>query len=73
MWCINSICQIVSALLVVSTIFCYARAMVNRELLILGFKPKYNIRKISLWAKYNVIIAVITLIVWIVNALICLC
>lgn len=73
MWWINSICQIVSILLLVSISFCHARTMVNRELLILGFKPKYNIRKISLWAKINVIIAVITLIVCIVNALICLC
>lgn len=72
MWWISSICQIVSTYLLVSMIFCYARAMVNRELLILGFKPKYNIRKISLWVKINVIIAVITLIVCIVNALICL-
>lgn len=72
MWWINSICQIVSTLLLISTMFCYARAMVNRERLILGFEPKYNRQKISLWAKTNVIIASIILIVLIVNTLICL-
>lgn len=67
---INSICQLVSTFTLVSMMFCYSRIVVNRELLELGLEPKYDTRKLSLWSKTNLIIAVITLVVVIVNGIV---
>lgn len=68
MWWINSVCQLVSIFLFVSMVFCYAKIRVNTELLKLGLEPKYNVKKLSLWSKTNIIIAVITLFVVMANA-----
>ncbi len=71
MWWINSICQLVSTFVLVSMVFSYARIRVNTEFLKLGLEPKYNVKKLSLWSNTNLIIAVITFVVVIVNALVC--
>lgn len=73
MWWINSICQLVSTFVLVSMVFCYARLRVNIELLKLGLEPKYDPKKLSLWCKTNLIIAFITFVVVIVNAIVWLC
>lgn len=67
---INSICLLVQILTLVSIMFCYSRSVVNSELLELGLEPKYDTRKLSLWSKTNLIIAVITLVVVIVNSIV---
>ena len=70
MWWINSIWQLVSTFLLVSMMFCYSRSLVNIELLALDIVPKYDTRKLYLWSKTNLIIAVITFVVVIVNGIV---
>jgi hypothetical protein len=70
MWWINSICEIVSWLVVLSSFFCYGRIMINKERITLGFEPKYNPKKLSLWIDINLIVAIISLAVIIINSVI---
>jgi hypothetical protein len=70
MWWINSICSIVSLLVVLSSFFCYGRIMINKERIRLGFEPKYNPKKLSLWSNISFIVAIISLAVIIINSVI---
>lgn len=70
MWWINSLCQLVSIFTLASMMFCYSRNVVNRELFELGLEPKYDTQKLSLWRKTNLIIAVITFVVVILNGIV---
>lgn len=70
MYWINSICNIVSLLVLVSSFFCYGRIMINKERITLGFEPKYNPKKLSLWSNINLIIATISFVTVIVNTVI---
>lgn len=70
MWWINSICNIVSWLVFLSLFFCYGRIMINKERMKLGFEPKYNPKKLSLWSTINFIVAMISLVVTIINSVI---
>lgn len=72
MWWINSICNIVSWLVVLSLFFCYGRIMINKERKMLGLEPKYNPKKLSLWVNINLIIAIISFVVTIINSVIML-
>jgi hypothetical protein len=67
MWWINSICSIVSLLVVLSSFFCYGRIMINKERITLGFEPKYNPKKLSLWIDINLIIAIISFVITSIN------
>lgn len=70
MWWINSICEIVSWLVVLSSFFLVGRIIVNKERMMLGFEPKYNPKKLSLWSNINFIVAIISLAVIIINSVI---
>jgi hypothetical protein len=70
MWWINSICNTVSWLVVLSSFFCYGRIMINKERKILCLEPKYNPKKLSLWVNINLIIAIISFVILIVNSVI---
>lgn len=61
------ICNIVSLLVVFSSFFLFVGIMINKERKTLGFEPKYNPKKLSLWIDINLIIALILFVIWIVN------
>ena len=70
MWWINIICNIASWLVVLSSFFCYGIITINKERKMLGLEPKYNPKKLSLWAYINLIIAIISFVITIINFLI---
>lgn len=70
MWWIHSICNIVSWLVIMSSFLCYGRVIANQERMRIGFKPRFKPKKLSLWININLIIAIITLVITIINFLI---
>lgn len=70
MWQINIICSVISILVIFSSMLCEVYAMRNLDLIMLGLKPQYNPKKLSLWSNINFIVAIISLAVIIINSVI---
>lgn len=70
MWWINIICIVILILVIFASMLCETLAMRNLDRIVQGLKPKYNPKKLSLWSNINLIIAIITLVITIINFLI---
>lgn len=69
LWIIG-ICNIVSYLVVLSSFFLFVRIMINKERITLGFEPKYNPKKLSLWVNINIVIAIISFVITAITSVI---